>query len=137
LFAKKDSMMATSVLLEMSQDPFIRLDNVYQEFKCFRLLFDLYSRQTDARNVWAETLWSELNPQLLLEGMDSFLKEFKRFPKQCRSLKAGLALENDMKTFKNSISLFTELKNEAMSEMHWQKLMDQTGKFPIRKNQTI
>lgn len=123
-------MVLSSALLEMSQEPFIRLDKVYQEFKCFRLLFDLYSRQTDARNIWAQTLWSELNPQLLLEGMDGFLKEFKNFPKHCRLLKAGLALEKDLKTFKSAIPLFTELKNEAMKEIHWQKLMEQTGKFP-------
>lgn len=114
-----------------SRDTSIRLDTAYSEFKCYRSLFDLYSRQTDARSVWAQTLWSELNPQLLLDGMDNFTKEFKSLPKQCRSNISALTLANEMKTFKNAIPLFSELKNDAMREIHWQKLMDQTSKLTL------
>lgn len=123
-------MKTCSVLFDMAPEPFIQLDNVHQKFNCFRLLFDLYSRQIDARNVWGQTLWSELKPHLLLEGMERFIDEFRHLPKQCHSTTSGSALGKDMKTFYNAIPLFTDLKNNAMKEMHWQTLMEQTGKLP-------
>lgn len=95
-----------------------------------RLVFDLYSRQKNAREIWSKTLWSELNPQLLLEGMENFIKQYKNLPKNCRSLLIASILNKDMKTFKNSIPLFIELKNDAMKKPHWEKLMQQTGTLP-------
>lgn len=120
-------MKNTSALFEMPQESFMLLDNAYKEYHCLCSIYDLYSRQKSARDDWAKTLWSELKPQLLLEGMDSFIKEFKQISKSCRSVPVALVLDMNMKKFKNSIPLFIELKNDAMKEMHWKKLMEQTG----------
>lgn len=111
----------------MSTDIFMDIDKAYNQFDKIRLVFDLYLRQKTAREIWAKTLWSELNPQLLLEGMDDFIKQFKQLPKECRSLSIASVLKDDMRIFKNAIPLFIELKNDAMKETHWLKLMEQTG----------
>eukprot|EP00102_Acyrthosiphon_pisum_P015188 XP_008185630.2 PREDICTED: dynein heavy chain 10, axonemal [Acyrthosiphon pisum] len=129
LLADKDVMKNTSALFEMPQESYTLLDDAYKEYHCLRSIYDLYLRQKSARDDWAKTLWSELEPQLLLEGMDSFIKEFKQIPKACRSVPIALVLNMQMKKFKNSIPLFIELKNDAMKEMHWKKLMEQTGQF--------
>lgn len=39
----------------------------------------------------------------------------------------GVILEQKMKQFKNTVPLMVNLKNEAMRERHWNRLMDQTG----------
>lgn len=80
-----------------------------------------------AREQWAKTLWANLNPQVLLDGMEAFIKDFKRLPKVVRQLRPGILLDIRMKEFKNSIPLFIELKNEALRERHWQELMEKTG----------
>lgn len=96
-----------------------------------------------AREVWAKTLWANLNPQVLLDGMEAFIKEFKRLPKGVRLLRPGILLDIRMKEFKNSIPLFIELKNEALRERHWQELMEKTGTYrkhftyDIAKGQTL
>jgi len=125
--ADKDVMKNTSALFEMPQESYTLLDVTYKEYHCLRSIYDLYSRQKSARDDWAKTLWSELKPQLLLEGMDSFIKEFKQISKACRSVPIALVLDMQMKKFKNAIPLFIELKNDAMKEIHWKKLMEQTG----------
>lgn len=129
LLNERAVMQNTSLLFEMPQEPYSRLDATFDEYKCMCLVYDLYVRQKDARDVWSKTLWSELNPQLLLEGMEGFLKQFKQLPKACRTGPVAAALEADMKKFKNSVPLFIELKNDAMKDIHWQKLMDQTGEL--------
>lgn len=120
-------MQNTSLLFGMPQEPYARLDAAYAEYECMRLVYDLYARQRDARDAWSKTLWLELNPQLLLEGMEGFLRRYKQLPRACRAVPVAAALEATMKKFKNSVPLFIELKNDAMRDEHWRKLMDQTG----------
>lgn len=122
-------MKYSAILYEMPQDAFTQLDLAYHEYECMHLVLDLYTRQKKARDVWAKSLWSELKPQLLLEGMDNYLKEFKQLPRNCRIVPIGMVLEANMKKFKSAIPLFIELKNDAMRDSHWEKLMDQTGMF--------
>lgn len=130
LLDEKTVIQNLSLLFNMSQEPFANLDVAYQYFNCVRAVYNLYSRQKNARDVWAKTLWSELQPNLLLEGMDHFLKEFKQLPRDCRNLSVGQVLEKNMKKFKNAIPLFIELKNDAMRDIHWKMLMEKTGEFP-------
>ena len=68
-----------------------------------------------------------MNPQALVDGMDNFIKEFRKISKPVRQLPVGLVIELFMKQFKNSVPLFVELKNEALRERHWRTLMDKTG----------
>lgn len=122
-------MMYSSTLYGISLESFTNLDVAYQEYNCICQIYDLYLRQKESRDIWSKTLWSELKPQLLLEGMENFLKEYKQLPRDCRTITIASVLEVNMKIFKNSVPLFIELKNDAMTEDHWKKLMDLTGKF--------
>lgn len=81
-----------------------------------------------ARETWAKTLWANLNPQILLEGMEGFIKNVRALSKPTRQLHPAIILDIRMKEFKNSVPLFIELKNEALKERHWNELMDKTGK---------
>lgn len=129
LLAEKSVMQNTSLLFKLPQESYGRLDVVYEEYKCISSVYDMYVLQKNARDTWAKTLWSDLNPKWLLEGMDKFLKQYKQLPKSCRSTSTGSVLEANMKKFKSAIPLFIELKDSAMKDIHWQKLMDQTGTF--------
>jgi dynein heavy chain len=80
-----------------------------------------------AREVWAKTLWMNLNAEALLDGMESFIGEFRRYKDSVKQLPVGQFLDVHMKQFKNSVPLFVELKNEALRERHWEELMDKTG----------
>lgn len=61
-------------------------------------------------------MWADLNVQLLQEGIDSFLKAFRKLPKDVRNLSVGFHLESQMKEFKESIPLLLDLKHEALRE---------------------
>ena len=101
---------------------------IKKDFEGMELLYKLYKQQKVSRDVWSKTLWANLNPQQLIDGMENFLKEFRKLPRTIRTLNVGQALEATMKAFRNSVPLFVGLKNEAMRERHWLELMDQTGK---------
>ncbi|KAL1513082.1 hypothetical protein ABEB36_002553 [Hypothenemus hampei] len=97
------------------------------DFEGMDILYKVYKAQKHARELWGKTLWANLNPQALLDGIDGFLKEFRRITKEIRSMPVGLTLELKMKHFRNSVPLMVALKNEALRSRHWQQLMEKTG----------
>lgn len=69
-----------------------------------------------AKEEWSQTLWVNLNVQVLQEGIDGYLKSLRKLPKHVRSLPVAYHLEMKMKAFKDSIPLLLDLKNEALRD---------------------
>uniref|UniRef100_A0A336KTI1 CSON011058 protein n=1 Tax=Culicoides sonorensis TaxID=179676 RepID=A0A336KTI1_CULSO len=99
------------------------------EFEGMHHIYDLYKEQKQARETWSKTLWINLNPQALIDGIEDFIKEFKKFPKVVRDLEIAKILDTKMKQFKNTVPLMVSLKNEALRERHWKMLMEKTGQY--------
>lgn len=78
------------------------------------IIFILHAQT--AREQWAETLWSNLNINLLQEGIETFLKLLRKLPRDVRMLPVGRMLDDRMKEFKDSLPLFVDLKHEALRE---------------------
>ncbi|XP_050294970.1 dynein axonemal heavy chain 10 [Anthonomus grandis grandis] len=98
-----------------------------EDFEGMDVIYKVYKAQKHARELWGKTLWANLNPQALLDGIDGFLKEFRKIPKEIRNMPVGLTLEIKMKQFRNSVPLMVALKNEALRDRHWKQLMAKTG----------
>uniref|UniRef100_A0A8D0HBM0 Dynein axonemal heavy chain 10 n=1 Tax=Sphenodon punctatus TaxID=8508 RepID=A0A8D0HBM0_SPHPU len=103
------------------------LMKVQKDMKGLKHIYEIYKLQRAAKEEWSQTLWVNLNVQILQEGIDSFLKALRKLPKQIRSMPVAYHLETKMKAFKDSIPLLLDLKNEALRERHWKELMERTG----------
>ncbi|GAB1598225.1 dynein axonemal heavy chain 10 isoform X2 [Argonauta hians] len=100
---------------------------VQKEMVSLEALYKIHVNQKQAREEWSNTLWSNLNIQLLQTGIENFIKEFRKLPKESRTLAVGKSLEDRMKAFRDALPLFVDLKNEALRERHWKTLMESTG----------
>ena len=69
-----------------------------------------------ARDEWASTLWANLDVALLSDGIDGFIKQLRKLPREVKAFPICHILEERMKEFKNSIPLFSDLKSEALRE---------------------
>ena len=125
---KLHDLTNAEILFDLPPADYTGFNAVQRDYEAMRALFALYKAQKIARDGWAKTLWADLNPQQLIDGMDGFIKEFRKLPKAMRNMAVGRAVDANMKSFKNSVPLFVELKNEAMRERHWKELMEKTGK---------
>ncbi|XP_058809033.1 dynein axonemal heavy chain 10 [Phymastichus coffea] len=128
LSQKLQDLTNAELLFDLPPADYSSFHAAKRDYEAMVELFQLYKAQQIARDTWAKTLWADLNPQQLIDGMDNYLKELRKMPKATRNLNVGRALETSMKNFKNSVPLFVELKNEAMRERHWKELMERTGK---------
>ncbi|XP_004690685.2 PREDICTED: dynein heavy chain 10, axonemal [Condylura cristata] len=102
---------------------------VQKEMKGLRLVYELYNGLKAAKEEWSQTLWANLNVQFLQEGIEGFLKNLRKLPRQVRNLSVAYHLEMKMKAFKDSIPLLLDLKHEALRDRHWKDLMEKTGVF--------
>ena len=71
-----------------------------------------------AREQWAETLWSNLNVQVLQEGIDTFLKNLRKLPREVKNMAVGRCLDEKLKEFRDSLPLFMDLKHEALRDRY-------------------
>jgi len=79
---------------------------------CFHFIIKM------AREQWAETLWANLNVQVLQEGIESYLKALRKLPKEIRNMPVARILDEKMKEFRDSLPLFVDLKHEALRDRY-------------------
>ncbi|XP_036382121.1 dynein heavy chain 10, axonemal [Megalops cyprinoides] len=103
------------------------LVSVQKEMIGLRQIYEIYKEYKVAKTEWSQTLWANLNTQLLQEGIEGFIKNLRKLPKDVRSLPVAFFLEGRMKEFKDSLPLLVDLKDEALRDRHWKELMERTG----------
>ena len=69
-----------------------------------------------SQEQWYETLWANLNIQVLQDGIEGYLKQLRRLPKEVRNMKVGRTVEEKLKEFRDSLPLFVDLKHEALRD---------------------
>ncbi|CAL8251349.1 unnamed protein product [Boreogadus saida] len=114
-------------LFDLSFTMYPELLQVQRDMKGLKLIYDTYRAQKAAKLEWSQTLWVNLNLQVLQEGIDGFIRTLRKLPKEVRALPVSFFLEGRMKEFKESLPLLLDLKNEALRERHWKELMEKTG----------
>lgn len=120
--------MNAEKLFDIDVTDYSRFLNAKGDFERMQLVYKLYQAQKIARETWGKTLWVNLNTQALTDGIDNFLKDFRKLSKQIRQMPIASVLERIMRQFKNIVPLMAGLKHEALRERHWQMLMAKTGK---------
>jgi dynein heavy chain len=125
--AKKVDMTQSEKLFGLDFTLYPELSEVGKDLEIMDILYSLYLEQKHARITWSQTLWVELDPQALVDGIDEFIRRFKALPKEVKISEVGKCFEEKMKDFKRAVPLFVDLKHEALRPRHWQDLMTKTG----------
>ncbi|XP_022902554.2 dynein axonemal heavy chain 10 [Onthophagus taurus] len=129
LEAQRLDLVNAEMLFDMPLADYSEFIRANDDFKCFEQIYKIYNAQKCARDVWGRTLWANLNPQALIDGIEVFLKDFRKLSKEVRSYPIAQVLDLLMKNFKGTVPLMVALKNEALRERHWKQLMEKTGQF--------
>ena len=80
------------------------------------LILESLSVAQAAKAEWSQTLWVNLNIELLQEGVEAFIRNLRKLPKDVRALPGAFFLEGHMKEFRESLPLLLDLKNEALRD---------------------
>lgn len=77
----------------------------------------------DAKTQWSQTLWIDLDIQLLQQGIEGFIKRLRLLPKEVRAMPVAFFLDGRMKEFRESLPLLLDLKNEALRDRSVSRLI--------------
>ncbi|XP_014779882.1 dynein axonemal heavy chain 10 isoform X2 [Octopus bimaculoides] len=125
--AERQELANAEKLFDLPITMYSDLLSVQKEMVSLDALFKIHTNQKEAREEWSNTLWANLNIQLLQTGIENFIKAFRKLSKEAKAMPVGKSIEERMKEFRDSLPLFVDLKNEALRERHWKKLMENTG----------
>jgi dynein heavy chain len=126
--SERQELANAEKLFDLPITMYPQLQEMQKELQGMQKVFELYQAQKTAREEWSNTLWANLDIQQLTDGIEEYMRRLKRFPKDLRALPVFHVLQERMQEFKDSIPLFSDLKNEALRDRHWKKLMETTKK---------
>uniref|UniRef100_A0A3B4UD57 Dynein axonemal heavy chain 10 n=1 Tax=Seriola dumerili TaxID=41447 RepID=A0A3B4UD57_SERDU len=125
--AGRQELANAEKLLDLPVTVYPEVISMQKDMKGLRQIYDVFKAQKDTKTEWSQTLWVDLNIQLLQEGVEGFIKRLRQLPKDVRALPVAFFLEARMKEFRDSLPLLLDLKNEALRDRHWKELMEKTG----------
>lgn len=108
LEAARQELANAEKLFDLPITMYPNLLEVQKQMKGLEMVYTLYEEQKAAREQWAETLWSNLNVQVLQDGIEGFLKSLRKMPREVKSMQAARAVESKMKEFRDSLPLFVD-----------------------------
>lgn len=127
LDSRRQELMQAQGIFDLPPTNYSTLLDKIRDQEQLGKVFAIYQGQKSDRGSWSKTLWADAKPQDILDGMDSYLKDFRKLPEETRKLAVARTLEASMRAFRNAIPLLVELKNDAMQERHWKELMEKAG----------
>eukprot|EP00842_Homolaphlyctis_polyrhiza_P003630 jgi/Hompol1/4268/HPOL_001758-RA len=126
--AGREGLVRAEKLFNLTITSYPELFELENQLKELDLIYALYSDVKDAINSWSKTLWNNLDIGVLNRGIETFTGRLKKLPKELKQLPPYNVVAEKIVTFKDSIPLFSDLKNEALRDRHWKRLMEITGK---------
>lgn len=78
---QREELVKAEKLFDMPMTDYGEFLRVKRDFEGMHVLYKLYKQQKIARENWSRTLWAHLNPMALTDGMENFMKEYRKIPK--------------------------------------------------------
>ncbi|ORX45970.1 hypothetical protein BCR36DRAFT_332447 [Piromyces finnis] len=125
---KRENLITAEKLFDLTITSYPKLFELESQIKLLDKIYSLYSEVQESIKDWSTTLWINLDIVVLNKGIDSFNHRLKTMPKELKQQPPYNVVAEKIMAFKNSIPLYVDLKNEALRERHWKKLMEITGK---------
>ena len=101
--------------------------DVGEELERVTLLYEVYSEQRAFAEMNSNMLWADMDIGALESGSEDLVQKVRKMPKALKDMSTYHAVAGVVTAFREGIPLIASLKNEAMKDRHWSKLMDVTG----------
>ena len=109
-------------LFSLPITPFQSLIKIKKELKLLQNLYGLYNDVLEKRNIYNDTLWSELNPENMNIDMTDFQAKIKKLPKAIKDWEAFLELKKIVDTLTATVPLLEMMSSKALQQRHWDSI---------------
>ena len=108
-------------------DELIKMEEMNKKYD---LIYSIYKDHVNQVKEWSLKPWNKLDINELTKGADEFEKKVRKLPSKnpgLDQLPPFKKLKEAVEGFKKSVPLIEQLKNPAIQERHWEKIMAKTG----------
>jgi dynein heavy chain len=103
------------------------LNSVNSQLTQLEKIYDQYSDHQGFVEEMSSMLFAQLDIEALEKGANEFVSATRKLPKALKELNVYRNLEEHVINFQESIPLILNLKDDALKDRHWKKLMEVTG----------
>eukprot|EP00232_Nephroselmis_pyriformis_P029065 CAMPEP_0182867354 /NCGR_PEP_ID=MMETSP0034_2-20130328/8675_1 /TAXON_ID=156128 /ORGANISM="Nephroselmis pyriformis, Strain CCMP717" /LENGTH=4528 /DNA_ID=CAMNT_0024999703 /DNA_START=83 /DNA_END=13669 /DNA_ORIENTATION=- len=124
---RQEELKAGMDIFNMAQPPYKETADTAKELEHLELIWQVIKEWEDSYSVWKDGLFRDIKVE---EMEEVAIRIGKRIVKLGRDIKAWLvwgAIRETVDSFKKTMPLITDLRNQAMRPRHWDQLMDQVG----------
>jgi len=115
-------------LFDLTVHPFKELKTARAELNLLKLAWDHAALVQETFASYRSTLWKDVDVDGMVDETKQLLKQIKALPKQLVKWDVQQQLVADMQTMMIDLPLVQDLRDDAMRERHWKKLMRTTGR---------
>lgn len=126
-----DINRAGETLFGLRHQEYPSLFKTESELKNLNQLYELYNRVLETIDIWKETTWDDLNPELVMnmeEEANKFGDQCLRLPRDLKEWQAYKELKKQIDDFRDILPFIVALKKPSIRDRHWKKIIDITGK---------
>ncbi|KAJ3055739.1 Dynein heavy chain 5, axonemal [Rhizophlyctis rosea] len=123
---KWETYSAGEELFSLPVTPFPALVKIKKELKLLQNLYSLYNDVLEKKNIYNETLWTELNLDGMNTDMNDFQNKIKKLPKAIKEWDAFLELKKIVDNLTGVLPLLEMMTNKGMQKRHWDRIQETT-----------
>lgn len=125
---RRDDLVLAEKLFNLNITSYPELVEMEADLQQLAGMYELYTQFKEMKQRWSEMLWSDLDVNALTTGMANLTGKLKKGSRKWKTYGTYKMVESEIAAFQESIPLLQNLKNDALRERHWKKLMEATGK---------
>ena len=117
-------------LFNLPISKFPELIQMEETNKKYTVIYDIYKEYQTQRKDFSVMSWSKLDANQLIAAAEKFDKIVKKTANKnpsFESMHPFIKLRETINGFKDSLPLIEQLKNPAIQERHWKRIMEETG----------
>lgn len=104
------------------------MEGLHGQLDSLKQVWQLTEEFDTVFNSWKQLPFLNLSGIEMEETVAKFIKKFSKLPKDAKERDVFQVLKDRVNQTKRSIPLLLELKNPALRDRHWSKLMEEIGK---------
>jgi len=121
-------MAESEELFEVHVHVFKEMHECRAELGLLKQAWDFAALVSETFADWRGTLWASVDVDEMLEETKRLMREVKSLPKAAKAWGVSIGLQALVQDMAISLPLIQDLRDEAMRERHWRKLMRICGK---------
>jgi dynein heavy chain len=114
-------------LFELPLSTHSSIREIGQDLRLLKTVWDTVVLVESLFAMWRNTLWAEIDTEVLLEEVKKLQNQLKKHTKKPREWAVFKRLEVEVKNMAICLPLVHDLHSPAMRERHWKSLMQLTG----------